>query len=175
MKRRSFIQQTSLAGVGLAVPTIQSVEKLNTPISSAKSKLNVAILGSGMRGQSHIGLLLNRDDCQVIAIADPDKEMVARSKQMFEKKNLPAPKIYMNGDYDYLNLLDKEDVDMVVIASPWRWHSEMAIAALEKDIYVGVEVCGAFSVDECWELVHAQERSKTHLFFLYNLEYEFQV
>lgn len=171
MNRRSFLQQSSLVGVGLAFPTIQSIDKIYTPLSRSKSTLNVAVLGSGLRGQSHIGLLLNRDDCNVVAIADPDDNMIASTKKMFQKRSLAAPAMYTDGDYDFLNLLEKEDIDLVVIASPWRWHSEMAIAALEKDIYVGVEVCGAFSVDECWELVHAQEKSKTHLFFLENVCY----
>jgi predicted dehydrogenase len=171
MKRRSFIQVSSLAGAGAAIPAFTQARAASNRRKSPLSKLNVAVLGSGLRGQSHIGLLLDRDDCTVTAIADPDQHMVDRTLAMFEKRGVSAPKVYKDGDRDYLNLLDREDIDLVVIASPWRWHTEMSIAALERNIYVGVEVCGAFSVDECWELVHAQERSKTHLFFLENVCY----
>lgn len=169
MKRRTFVQQTTLAGAGLALP-IQILDKTKRGRrTSNDSTLNVAVLGSGMRGQSHIHLLLNRNDCHVVAVADPEPVMVNKTKEIFEKRNLPLPKIYQDGDYDYLNLLEKEDLDLVVIASPWKWHTEMAVAALEKGIYVGTEVCGAFSVDECWELVRAQERSGTHLYFMENV------
>ncbi len=171
MKRRSFIQVSSLAGAGVAIPGIQAAQSRKATRKAPRSRLNVAILGSGLRGQSHIGLLLDRDDCDVIAIADPDQVMVDRTLQMFRKRGISAPRVYQDGDEDYLNLLDKEDLDLVIIASPWRWHTEMSIAALEKNCYVGVEVCGAFSIDECWELVRAQERSNTHLFFLENVCY----
>ena len=48
----------------------------------------------------------------------------------------------------------------------------MSLAAMEAGVYVGVEVSGAFSVDECWELVRTHERTGTHLMFLENVNYQ---
>ncbi|NNL91348.1 MAG: Gfo/Idh/MocA family oxidoreductase [Saprospiraceae bacterium] len=164
MKRRDFIKNTSVAGAGLTLAQKKKHGRRD-------SKLSVAILGSGFRGQSHISLLLNRSDCRVIAIADPDKEMVKRTKAMFSKSGNAQPMVYDNGQKDYINLLDKEKPDVVIISSPWMLHTEMAIACLERNIYTGMEVCGGFSIEECWALIRAEEKSESHLFFLENVCY----
>ena len=175
LNRRKFIQTTAMAGTGLAIPTVglkaANENQSNILKSPPKTKINLGFIGVGMRGQSHIALALNREDCNVVAINDIDDAMIERTKQLFEKKDKPMPKIYNNGDRGYLELLGQEDVDAVIIASPWRWHSEQAIAAMKAGKYVGVEVCGAFSLDECWQLVNTHEETGSHLFFLENVCY----
>jgi len=47
----------------------------------------------------------------------------------------------------------------------------MCLAAMNAGVYTGVEVSGAFSVNECWELVRTHQRTGTHLFFLENVNY----
>ncbi|MEL6943800.1 MAG: Gfo/Idh/MocA family oxidoreductase [Bacteroidota bacterium] len=169
LNRRDFLQTSTLAGAGLAVSSKSEGEhsNLKTPF---KSKINIGIIGSGLRGQSHINLALNRADCEVIAIADIDDRMIERTKKLFTDKGKAIPKIF-KGEKAYLELLKEDSIDAVLIASPWRWHSEQAIAAMKAGKYVGVEVCGAFSLDECWELVNTQEATGSHLFFLENVCY----
>lgn len=169
--RRKFLQTSALASAGIAVPITTSKASAALTKTPAKSKINIGIMGSGFRGQGHIGLALNREDCEVIAVADIDDRMIERTKQIFKDRNKPQPTFYTNGERDYLRMLEKEDLDAVLIATPWRWHSEMAIASMKAGVYVGMEVCGAFSVDECWELVNTQEATGTHLFFLENVCY----
>jgi predicted dehydrogenase len=164
MKRRHFIKEGSLIGAAISLP-------LTAFSKSSLSNLKVAILGSGFRGQNHIDLLLRRDDCDVVAIADIDTKMIASTESLFKSHGKPLPKVYSSGPRDYVQLLNVEKPDLVIIATPWMWHTEMAIACLERNIYTGMEVSGAFSVDECWELVNAQENSSTHLFFLENVCY----
>ena len=167
MHRRQFLQ-TSLAAPAVLSTAPALRAQSNTPL---KSKIKVALLGSGLRGQSHIGLMIRRDDCVVTAVADIDPEMVRRTKAIFEKQNKPLPTFYTKGPEDFRNLLEKEDLDAVIIASPWRWHTPMAVAAMKAGLYVGTEVCGAFSIDECWELVRTHEATGSHLFFLENVCY----
>lgn len=170
INRRAFLQTTSMAGAGVILPT-SAAKAFAIHQQKDKSKLNLGFIGTGLRGQGHIELALQRTDCNVVAICDNDAEMLKRAKAIFDKKGKKQPTIYSNGDRDYLNLLQQEDVDAVIISTPWRWHSEMAIAAMKAGKYVGVEVCGAFSVDECWELVNTHEASGTHLMFLENVCY----
>ncbi|MEO1518580.1 MAG: Gfo/Idh/MocA family oxidoreductase [Bacteroidota bacterium] len=169
--RRQFLQTSALASASLGMGSqLQAQSKVPSP-TPFRSQLNIGIIGSGLRGQSHIDLLLRRDDCQVTAICDIDPVMIERSKAIFAKQNKPLPKVYGMGERDYMQLLAEADVDAVIIATPWRWHSEMAIAAMKAGKYVGVEVCGGFSLDECWQLINAHEASGTHLFFLENVCY----
>ncbi|RMG82568.1 MAG: gfo/Idh/MocA family oxidoreductase [Bacteroidetes bacterium] len=174
INRRKFIQTTALAGTGLAVPATQFTQTAETRKTAApppKSKINLGVIGVGLRGQSHVALALNRDDCNVVAINDVDEGMIERCKQIFKDKGKPLPRVYLDGDYGFRQLLEQKDIDAVLIASPWRWHSEQAIAAMRAGKYVGTEVCGAFSLDECWSLVHAHEETGSHLFFLENVCY----
>lgn len=168
LNRRNFLQTSTLAGAGLAISTKGNAAEMpsKTPL---KSKINIGVIGAGLRGQSHISLALNREDCEVTAIADIDDVMIEKAKQIFTKKGKALPKVF-KGETAYLELL-KEDVDAVLIASPWRWHSQQAIAAMKAGKFVGMEVCGAFSLDECWELVNTQEATGSHLFFLENVCY----
>ncbi|MBC6992736.1 Gfo/Idh/MocA family oxidoreductase [Neolewinella lacunae] len=168
MRRRQFLQSS------LAAPAVLSTAPaFSAPATTGRSleKLRVAVLGTGFRGQSHLDLLLRRDDCVVTAIADIDQRMIGMTKELFAKAGAPAPVVYDQGPEDYLRLLETEDLDAVMIATPWRWHTPMAVAAMRKGRYVGVEVCGAFSLDECWELVRTHEATGSQLFFLENVCY----
>ncbi len=167
MRRRQFLQSS------IAAPAVLSTAPAFSAPTTGRSleKLRVAVLGTGFRGQSHLDLLLRRDDCVVTAIADIDQRMIGMTKEMFAKAGAPAPVVYDRGPEDYLRLLDTEDLDAVMIATPWRWHTPMAVAAMHKGRYVGVEVRGAFSLDECWELVRTHEATGSQLFFLENVCY----
>ena len=170
LNRRKFIQVSALAGIGIGTSTTE-LKATSKTISSSKSKINIGVIGSGLRGQSHINLALNRTDCEVVAICDIDAHMINRTKKLFDKKGKPQPKIFDKGERGYQALLAEENIDAVIIATPWRWHSEMAIEAMKAGKYVGVEVCGGFSLDECWQLVNTHESTGTPLFFLENVCY----
>ncbi len=168
--RRKFLQTSALAGASAALPNIASATspKSKTPF---RSTINIGVIGTGLRGQNHINLILKRTDCQLIAICDIDDEMLRRTKKMITEAGAKMPKIYKAGEKDYLNLVQDESVDAIIIATPWRWHTEMAVAAMQAGKYVGMEVCGGFSMDECWQLVNTHEATGTPLFFLENVCY----
>ena len=166
ISRRTFVDQTVKASAAMMIaPALGKSRKHHSD-----SQLRVGIIGSGFRGQSHIGLLLNRADCVVTAVADIDARMIERTKSMFSDRGVAQPRYFTDGPYDYKNLLE-EDLDAVLISTPWKWHTPMAIDAMNASKYVGLEVAGAFSVDECWDLVRAHEKTGAHLFFLENVCY----
>lgn len=170
LNRREFLQNSMMASAGLAIPSTQNLPNL-VKKENLKSSLNIGFIGVGLRGQSHIGLTLDREDCRVAAICDIDDEMLSRTQNLIKKKGGQAPKVYKDGERGYLEMLKDESIDAVIIATPWRWHTEMAVAAMKAGKYVGMEVSGGFSVDECWQLVNTQEATGSHLFFLENVCY----
>lgn len=176
LNRRSFIQQATLAGAALTLPNIGKAEKspetvfTQTP-SGKKDKLRIGFIGVGLRGQGHVELSLLRDDCEVVAIADPDATMVASCLKLFHEKGKKKPTVYDQGDHDYLRLLNDKSIDAVVISSPWEWHTQQCVAAMQAGKYVGTEVCGGFSLDECWQLVNTHEATGAHLMFMENVCY----
>lgn len=114
---------------------------------------------------------MRRDDVEVTAIAEPQKSMADMALKYFEKNDAKKPKVYGNGDHDYRNLLERDDVDAVVIASPWEWHFQQAIEAMKAGKITGLEVCGAMSVEECWRYVKVYEETKVPIFMMENCCY----
>ncbi|MCC6413445.1 MAG: Gfo/Idh/MocA family oxidoreductase [Saprospiraceae bacterium] len=170
--RRKFLQTTALATAAFATPTlVQSASGAATPTFKNKDKLRLGFIGVGMRGQSHVELALLRDDCEIVAIADPEPRMVADALKMIAEKGRKKPDVYDKGMHDYKRLLEDKNIDAVVIASPWEWHTEQCVAAMQAGKYTGTEVCGGFSLDECWQLVNTHEATGTHLMFMENVCY----
>lgn len=174
INRRKFLGHSLLAGAGTALTTRAGAENISPsqkPLRMANGKLSIGVLGVGGRGRSHIEQLLYRDDCEVTAINDIDQYSIDECNKLFTKANRPLPKVYLNGDRGYLDLLQHADIDAIIIATPWEWHSEMAIESMKAGLYTATEVCGAFSLDECWELVNTHESIGSHLFFMENVCY----
>jgi predicted dehydrogenase len=175
INRRSFLQNAALASAALATPSIIKAEEttqiLENKPTEPKKTLRIGFIGTGMRGQGHVEAAMMRQDCEVVAIADPEPRMVADCLKMFKDKGVKAPKVYGNGNFDYLKLLEDKTIDAVVISSPWEWHTQQAVAAMRAGKYVATEVCGGFSLDECWQLVNVQEETGAHLMFMENVCY----
>ncbi len=172
MQRRHFLQNAATASAAVLAPHIAlSAEAPGILSEKPKSKIALGFIGVGLRGQSHVEAALLRDDCEIVAIADPQAVMVERCLKLFDERSVKRPKVYANGPHDYRNLIADPNVDAVLIASSWEWHTEQCVAAMRAGKYVATEVSGAFSVDECWQLVNAHESTGAHLMFLENVCY----
>ncbi len=172
INRRNFLKTSALAGASVAFSGGNTQAEPSAPSSPfKKEKVRIAMLGVGLRGQSHVSGLLKRSDCEVPVVCDISDEMLRRTFKIYEEHNQTKPKVYKDGERDFHNLLAKEDIDAVMISTPWRWHTEMAVAAMNAGKYVGMEVSGGFSLDECWQLVNTYEATSTPLFFLENVCY----
>src|SRR4029077_9952419 len=114
----------------------------------------------------HMGNFLQREDVEVVAIADPQQRSVDEAMEVFKKYQRPQPVAYKNGDHDYQNLLKRSDIDAVVICSPWEWHTIQAIDAMNAGKAVGVEVCGALNLQDCWDVVNTAEKTKMPLMMM---------
>ena len=133
--------------------------------------IRIGFIGVGLRGQNHVEMALMRDDCEIAALADPDPRMMADTLKMIEEKGRKKPDVYANGPHDYQRLLADKNIDAVVIASPWEWHTAQCVAAMQAGKYVGTEVGGGFSLDECWQLVNTHEATGSQLMFMENVCY----
>ncbi|MEM8906723.1 MAG: Gfo/Idh/MocA family oxidoreductase [Bacteroidota bacterium] len=170
VNRRHFLKTSAIAGIGASLP-LQAQAQNQQSLPKERSKIHLGIIGVGLRGSYHVSLALDRSDCEVVAICDIDPQMIERTKAIFDKKSKKQPRVYGFSEEAYLELLADSTVDAVIIATPWRWHAEMAIAAMQAGKYVGLEVSGAFSLEECWQLVNTYEATGKHLFFLENVCY----
>ena len=167
LNRRKFIKDSSIAvaGASLVMPAMLGAQ------NSVKDKVKIGFIGTGLRGQNHVNNLLRNPDVISPAICDVDPEAIKKTLELYKKHGHKEPKVYSSGNYAFKEMLETEDLDGVIIAANWIWHTPMAIAAMEAGVYTGTEVSGAGSVDECWQWVNTHERTGTHLFFLENVCY----
>ncbi|MEE2877050.1 MAG: Gfo/Idh/MocA family oxidoreductase [Candidatus Neomarinimicrobiota bacterium] len=164
--RRQFVKKAAISGIALAAsPSLLRGKRFPT------ERVKIGVIGTGLRGQWHIKLALRRNDVDIPAICDIDDRMLGMAITQFEDADRPLPKVYSGGEKDYLNLLKRENLDGVIIATPWRWHSPMSIAAMESGKHVGVEVPAGLTVEECWDLVRSSEKTGKFCMILENVCY----
>jgi predicted dehydrogenase len=167
--RRTFLKTSALAGLGLSLAT-SSFSK-DWDITAKDQKVRLGFIGVGLRGQDHLQLALQRKDVDVIAICDIQQRMIDMCKDHFVKAGKPQPQVIMDGPHGYKKLLENKDIDAVIIATPWEWHTVMCIDAMNAKKYVGCEVITGMTIEECWELVHTSERTGMPLMMLENVCY----
>lgn len=138
---------------------------------SVTDKLNVGLIGVGLRGTNHLQNLLLRKDVKVTAICDIDENRIAIAKKHIADANGKSLKVFGSNEHDYKNLLALQEVDAVIIATPWLWHTRMTVDAMEAGKYAGVEVSASNTLEECWDLVNTHERTGTHMMILENVNY----
>jgi len=166
--RRTFIRKSAIAGAGISM-----MPNLSFGIGDLdkKDKLKVGMIGVGLRGTNHLNNVLLRDDVLVTAICDIDPKRITIALDHIKKAGEKKPVVFGENDYSYRNLLEMEDVDAVIISTPWLWHARMAKDAMLAKKYAGVEVSAANTMEECWDLVNVHEQTGTHLMILENVNY----
>ncbi len=166
--RRDFVKNTALAGAAL---TTLPGWSLNAAATNLEEKLRVGLIGVGLRGTNHLNNLLLRSDCLVTALCDIDPRRIDIALEMISEAGQKKPKVFQKNEDDYKNLLDLNEVDAVIISTPWLWHTRMAKDAMWAGKYTGLEVSAANSMEECWDLVNVHEQTGSHLMILENVCY----
>lgn len=132
-----------------------------------KSQLNIGVIGLGGRGYGLLHTILNLEGIVVKAVCDNYEDRQQRAVKFVEEKAGNTPLSTGN----YKDILAMDDVDAVVVTSSWADHIHIAIDSMKAGKYVGVEVGGAYSIDECWELVRTYEETGVPCMMLENCCY----
>jgi hypothetical protein len=167
MKRREFLRNTGITAAGLSIIPEKSIFA-----GTAAPKLKIAIIGVGLRGQNHLALILQRDDVELVAIADVDSRMLDSAKAMIAKSGKAMPKIFTGDDNAWKKLLETKDLKSVLIATPWEWHKPMILGALDAGLkYVASEVMIGITLQDHWDVVQAAEKHNAQVMMLENVCY----
>jgi len=166
--RRNFLKKAAIVGTGISL--LPSFTFGMGKIKDA-DKLKVGFIGVGLRGTNHLQNLLLRDDVNITAICDIDVKRTDLAVNLITEKGFKKPLVFGKDDYDYKNLLALDNVDAVVISTPWLWHTRMAKDTMRAGKYTGLEVSAANTMEECWDLVNVHEQTGTHLMLLENVNY----
>lgn len=177
--RRDFLKLAAIAAsstsVGLGpsasgakTSSFKNVALLRRP---KREVVRFGIIGVGMRGSTLLRLLLAVDGAKITAICDIDQEALAAAAGRVETATGERPALYGENENSYLELCERNDVDAVMVITPWRWHLPMAMAAMQADKDTFVEVPAALNEEDCWQLVNESEKRQVHCMMMENVCY----
>lgn len=177
IKRRDLLAAGAAAGLGLAaMPLVEAAPKQKgknvAELRAPKlERVRVGFIGVGARGSGHVAQMLLLDGVEVKAICDSHVPSAQASAQRVVKAGQPAPALYTDGDRAFEKMVARDDLDIVVIATPWEWHTPMAIAAMKAGKHAFVEVPAATTLEDCWRLVDTSEQTQRHCMMMENVNY----
>ena len=138
-------------------------------------KFKVGVIGLGLRGAWWAkDMLTEFENVEVTAICDLYDDRIENCKKELEEK---GHKVKLCTK-DYIELIESDEVDTVFVLSGWENHFDAAIRSMKLNKPVALEVGGAYSIDQCYDLVKTYEATKTPFMFLENCcygEYEMTV
>ena len=129
--------------------------------------VRLGIIGIGDRATELMKSMIATKDFLITVLCDPDAAHLEDGRRVLREEKQPEA---WTTD-SYLEALDKDRIDAVVVATSWNEHTEITLEAMRRGIPCGFEVGGASSLDECWELVKTWERTRTPCMMLENCCY----
>ncbi|OUS70883.1 alpha-N-acetylgalactosaminidase [Pseudoalteromonas sp. A601] len=182
--RRDFLKAASAAAAASVVTGCVSSNTANTvfaPTQQGQSVIGlvapkmdvvrVAFIGVGQRGFGHVKRMSHIDGTQIVAICDTHDEVLQRSANYLTQNGLAKPALYSGTDKAYQQMLNRDDIDIVIISTPWAWHAPMAIDTMNSGKHAFVEVPLALTVDEMWQIVDTAERTQKNCMMMENVNY----
>jgi predicted dehydrogenase len=156
LDRRDFLRKASAvsvalgtAGAALASPKASksSSARSSGRVIGANDRIAIGVIGVGGRGSSDANSFAavgaKNNSCQIVAVADTYQKRVNKNKEAHK----------CDGYLDYREILNRKDIDAVVVATPDHWHSRVALEAMDqgKDVYLEKPMC--HTIDEARQLV----------------------
>jgi predicted dehydrogenase len=136
--------------------------------------VRIGFIGLGNRGPGAVNRTSKIEGVDIKALCDirPEKANGAK-KKLLESTKAFNPDVYTGGENEWKKVCDRNDIDLIYIATPWHLHAPMAVYAMKQGKHVAVEVPAAVTIDECWQMVETSEKTRKHCIILENCCYDF--
>ncbi len=177
LNRKNFLKIAGLATAGIIVKpgraTNQtsfsgfSEQKFNMHGYAAPKldKVRVGFVGVGSRGSGTVVRLASIEGVEIKALCDivPDR---IKTTMEFLKKDFPSqkPSAHTESSDAWKQVCEREDIDLIYIATPWKLHAPVAIHAMEHGKHVYTELPVGITLEECWQVVETSEKTRMHCF-----------
>lgn len=193
MNRKSFLNLSARASLFLGLSpvlssckdeTIIDKEEANALLLNSKatgavvnlkaapiSKVRVGIIGLGNRGSVLIQMfeyLIKNNFAEIAALSDLKEDKVQKNNTYLKKIQDKEADLYFGGEEEWKKVADRDDIDLLIIATPWKYHTEMSIYGMEKGKHVACEVPIAYTLEDCWKIIETAERTKKHCMMMEN-------
>ena len=173
--RRDALKMGANVGAGLALASLSQPGKAAQPNTDPRLRpipnIRVGFVGIGGRGFALLQLLLEQKHVEVKAVCDLLEDRVHLAQEATVKAGQPRPTGYFPDERDFERLCDRDDLDLVVTATPWRWHVPVCVSAMKSGHHAATEIPAAVTIDECWEMVETAEKTNRHCVMLENCCY----
>ena len=189
MNRKYFIKSivSVSALLGLPFGANASVQEINSLLAEERGngsmigfnttpieKVRVGIIGLGNRGMVLIKMfewLIQNNKAEIVALCDLKEEKTQKAADFVSKHQSKKAKQYTGKENTWETVAKKDDIDLLLIATPWKWHTPMAIYGMENGKHVAVEVPISYTIEDCWKIIETTERTKKHCIMLENCNY----
>lgn len=128
IRRRQFVKTGLMAGAAGQLPLSTWAQ-----IAGANETIRVGVAGVNGQGWVHVGAFHASENVRVVAICDPDRSLLERRRDEFSRE-----KQKLETFTDIRAMLDRSDIDVVVVATPDHWHALAGVWAMQagKDVYI---------------------------------------
>ena len=155
VSRRNFLRTSSLLAAGTMLPGVSHSNVLNS--LSAIDRVNVGLIGCRNMGWYDLTDSLKHPNVRCVALCDVNRPLLEKRAAELDKDYQQKVDLYN----DYRRLLDRKDIDIVIIGTPDHWHCLQFVDACAAGKSVYVEKPIANSIAECDAMVYAANRYNT--------------
>lgn len=143
--------------LGLALPKMEVVR--------------VGFVGLGMRGKGSVNRFTKIPGTEIVALCDYEKERAEYCQKYLRRECMPEADIFYGAE-GYKALCERDDIDLVYIATDWKHHFVVAEYAMLHGKNVAIEVPAAMNLEQCWRLIDLSEKMRKHCIMLENCCYD---
>ncbi|MCK5538937.1 MAG: Gfo/Idh/MocA family oxidoreductase, partial [Bacteroidales bacterium] len=131
--RRNFLKKTAVAASVIGVSTVIP-SKVWSSKTAPSDKVNVALIGCRNMGFGILRHHLSTEMVNCVAMCDVDKNVLKEKSDIVKKDFNQTAELY----YDYRKVLERKDIDAIIIGTPDHWHCLIMVEACQagKDVYV---------------------------------------
>ncbi|MCH2225846.1 MAG: Gfo/Idh/MocA family oxidoreductase, partial [Crocinitomicaceae bacterium] len=192
MERKKFLQSLLGASAFLAVPysayskdddailrMIEDSSKTTTgnlfgfkvdPVD----KVKVGIIGLGNRGSVLLEMfkwLVENNSAEIVALCDLEENKVKKATEKLSEWQKTKPNTYFGSNDKWKELAKQDNIDLILILTPWELHTPMCIYGMNNGKHVASEVPIAHTLTDSWNLIEVAERTQKHCIMLENCCY----
>lgn len=189
--RRKFLKLSALSGAFLGLPLVDAysrdqIEKKLDAITASRpaqgtsvmglrvepiEQVKVAFIGLGNRGPGHLKhVAALHPKAKITAICDIRPERTENAQKLLKERGQQAA-VYTGKADAWKEMVQRDDIDLVIIATPWDDHAPMAAYSMEQGKHVAVEVPLVSSLEDCWKMVDTAEATQRNCMMMENVCY----
>jgi len=138
------------------------------------NKVRVGIIGLGNRGNTLLEMfqyLIKNNFAEIVALSDISFKKVKKAADKLSLWQKLEAVTYYKSDNEWKKLAKRDDIDLVIISTPWKLHAPMSIYCMQNNKHVASEVPIALTIEDCWKIIHTSELTQKHCMMMENCNY----